>query len=199
MAPVDLTQSARVLGDLVAGVADDQLTAATPCPMYTLGDLVEHIGVLAVAFTKAADKTSTAADQAGEGDATRLPSDWRQRIPADLAKMAGAWNAPDAWTGETFAGGVAAPAEVMGMIALDELVVHGWDVARSVGADYHGDDAALQVLHGFLAQVPMAAPDASNDGRDAFGSAVDVADDAPVIDRIVGLVGRDPGWAAAGS
>ena len=28
----------------------------TPCPAYTLGDLIEHVGGLALAFSAAADK-----------------------------------------------------------------------------------------------------------------------------------------------
>ncbi|MGZ8746175.1 MAG: TIGR03086 family metal-binding protein, partial [Mycobacterium sp.] len=28
-----------------------------------------------------------------------------------------------------------------------------------------------------------------------FGRAVPVADDAPVLDRIVGMTGRDPAWS----
>ena len=44
MTPVDLEPAARRLADLVAGVPDDLLDAPTPCPGYTVGDLVEHVG-----------------------------------------------------------------------------------------------------------------------------------------------------------
>ncbi len=36
----------------------------------------------------------------------------------------------------TKAGGVDLPGEVAGLVALDELVVHGWDVARATGQAY---------------------------------------------------------------
>jgi hypothetical protein len=36
----------------------------------------------------------------------------------------------------TKAGGLDLPGEMAGVIALDEIVVHGWDVARSSGQPY---------------------------------------------------------------
>ncbi len=35
-----------------------------------------------------------------------------------------------------------------------------------------------------------------DDRGDAFGPVVDVSDDAPLLDRVIGLSGRDPGWSA---
>ena len=52
----DLHPAARRLASLVEQVDDDQLGTATPCPDYTVGDLLDHIGGLAVAFTEAARK-----------------------------------------------------------------------------------------------------------------------------------------------
>ena len=46
---VDLTPAARRMAELIAGVPDDRLRGPTPCPAYTLGDLVEHVGGLALA------------------------------------------------------------------------------------------------------------------------------------------------------
>ena len=46
---VDLTPAAQRLADLVARVSDDELSGPTPCPAYALGDLIDHIGGLAVA------------------------------------------------------------------------------------------------------------------------------------------------------
>src|SRR5215471_5849119 len=55
---VDLGPAAQRLADLVARVTDDELGNPTPCPAYTVGDLVEHVGGLALAFTAAANKDS---------------------------------------------------------------------------------------------------------------------------------------------
>src|SRR5947207_326855 len=153
MTPVDLEPSARRMADLLTGVRDDLLDAPTPCPEYALGDLVEHVGGAASAFTGAAAKDlGEATSQGPSGDASRLGDDWRSRIPGDLAALADAWRDPDAWTGMTKAGGVDLPGEVAGLVALDELVIPGWDVARATGQPYDCDAPSLDPVHGFVSQ-----------------------------------------------
>jgi uncharacterized protein (TIGR03086 family) len=193
---VDLTPAAQRLAGLVAQVRDDELSAPTPCPAYTLGDLVEHVGGLALAFRAAADKdiASPYVNGTPSGDAARLQADWRERIAADLAALAQAWAKPDAWTGMTRIANQDAPAEMVGVTVADELVVHGWDVARATGHPYSAEpellDAALTFL-GFF-----ASPDAPAGPEVAFGPSRPVADDSAPLDRVVALAGRDPAWAA---
>lgn len=187
-ATVDLGPAAQRLADLLDGITDEQLTARTPCAEYTLGDLIEHIGGLAVAFTDAAAKAPGSGEQAPAGDASRLSPDWRTGIPAQLTTMAEAWAKPDAWDGMTKAGGVELPAEVMGMVALNELVIHGWDVARASGQPYTADRASLEV------SLRIVTPEEDGEPNDVFGPPVAVPADAPLLDRVVGLAGRDPAW-----
>ena len=92
----------------------------------------------------------------------------------------------------TQAGGVDLPGEVAGVVALDELVLHGWDVARASGQPYAVDDPSLQAVHRFVAQFSGPGHDADRAGL--FGPEVPVSDDAPLLDRVVGMAGRDPGW-----
>ena len=54
----DLRPVARTVADLVASIGDEQLAAPTPCPEYTVGDLLDHVAGLSVAFTVAATKES---------------------------------------------------------------------------------------------------------------------------------------------
>ncbi len=191
---VDLGPAARRLGDLVARVTDDELGRPTPCPAYTLGDLIEHVGGLALAFTAAAAKdTGPLTEQQPSGDASRLSQDWRTRIPRDLAALAQAWREPGAWTRMTRIASMDAPAEMVGVTAADELVVHGWDVARATGQPYDSEpelpDAARRFLEAF------ATPDAPAGPEVPFGPARLLPDSAPPLDRLVALAGRDPGWA----
>src|SRR4029453_17477101 len=58
MTTIDLGPSAERMAPLVKGVPEDQLGALTPCPAYTLGDLLDHVGGLALAFTGAATKAT---------------------------------------------------------------------------------------------------------------------------------------------
>jgi uncharacterized protein (TIGR03086 family) len=131
---VNLRPAAQRLADLVTRVRDDELGKPTPCPAYTLGDLIDHVGGLALAFTAAAVKaTGPRVSRGPSGDASRRGADWRARIPRDLGTLVRAWQDPDAWTGMTRIAGIDAPAAMVGLTAADELVVHGWDVARATG------------------------------------------------------------------
>jgi len=178
------------MADLLDGITDDQLDAPTPCEKYRLGDLVEHIGGLAAAFTAAAAKDlGPFTSQAPSGDAARLGDDWRTRIPRQLAALAQAWREPAAWEGMTQVGGIELPAGIAGIVGLGEVVIHGWDVARATGQPY---DADQQTLDACLQYVSMMA---SQDGG-PFGPPVEVPDDAPLLDRIIGLSGRNPAWTA---
>jgi uncharacterized protein (TIGR03086 family) len=194
MTHIDLEPAARRLGALVAAIPDDALDGPTPCPDYRLGDLLEHVGGLAQAFRAAATKDlGDATGGASPGDAARLPADWRTRIPQDLLAMAEAWRNPEAWTGMTAAGGVDLPGEVAGLVALDELVVHGWDVARALGQPYDAEPAELEGVRGFVGPMADAPPEQR---AGLFGPPVAVPDDAPELDRVIGLTGRDPAWSA---
>lgn len=187
----DLTPAARRLADLVAGVPDDLLDAPTPCPDYRLGALIDHVGGFAVAFTAAARKDVQASGRRSPGG-SELGSDWRERIPRDLGALAGAWRDPSAWSGMTRIAGLDLPGEVTGLFALDELVIHGWDVARASGQPYEPDPASVEVLAEFVGQ--FCGPGMEQQRSGLFGPEVEVPDDAPLFDRVLGMTGRDPGW-----
>ncbi len=68
----NLGPAALRMGDLIRALADELLGQPTPCERYSVGDLLDHIGGAALAFT---------------GAATKPPLQ--------------AWNDPDAWTGMT--------------------------------------------------------------------------------------------------
>ena len=75
MDAIDLGPAAQRLADLVAQITDDELGNPTPCPAYTVGDLVEHLGGMALAFTAAANKDRnehTERAGAGSGAAHQL-------------------------------------------------------------------------------------------------------------------------------
>jgi uncharacterized protein (TIGR03086 family) len=194
MDTVDLGPAAQRLADLVASVKDDELGKPTPCPAYTVGDLVEHVGGLALAFTAAANKDRNEHNErAGAGDASRLGDDWRTRIPRDLAVLAEAWRQPGAWTGMTRIAGGDSPAEVVGLVATDELVVHGWDVASALGQPYDAEPELVEAARSFLAM--FSSPDAPAGPDVAFGPSREVPGDAPPLDHVLALAGRDLGWS----
>ena len=90
------------------------------------------------------------------------------------------------------AGGVELPAPLMSIVALDEVVVHGWDLAVATGQDYRPDDASVQTCFDFVGDRSDEPADAASG---LFGPVVPLPDDAPLFDRLLGRVGRDPRWS----
>ncbi|MFE5540816.1 TIGR03086 family metal-binding protein [Streptomyces sp. NPDC056492] len=190
---VDLGAQARIVARLARDVPDAALAGRTPCPEYRVRDLLGHLAGLAVAFRDAARKElGPTTDTAPGATAPPLPAGWRDELPRALTEMAGAWTEPAALAGMTRAGGVDLPGGIALAVAADELVVHGWDLARATGQEYTPDDAALRVAHAFL----LRAAEDEDRGGGIFGAVVPVPDDAPLIDRTIGLSGRDPHWTA---
>lgn len=189
---LDLHPSVGALVELLGSIGDDQLALPTPCPEMTLEAMLQHVEGFAMAFTAAAEKrTPDLAAAAGTTGASGLGGDWRDRIPEALERLARAWGDPEAWQGQTTAAGIELGAVEAGLFALDEAVVHGWDVAVAIGADLRPDPAVLPELHAFLAASAEANPEGT---PGLFGPPVSVPSDAPLLDRIVALAGRDPAW-----
>ncbi|MHB9862675.1 TIGR03086 family metal-binding protein [Streptomyces sp. YIM S03343] len=186
----DLGPQAAVIARLAAAVDDERLTGTTPCPGCAVHNMLGHLKGLSAAFRDAARKDLGAlTDSAPDATASEIGPGWRTELPKVLDELAEAWRDPAAWTGMTRAGGIDLPGAVAAAVAADELVIHGWDLARATGQAYEPDPAVLEVSYGFL----LAAVDEPTRGS-IFGPVVPVPSDAPLLDRAVGLSGRDPGW-----
>jgi uncharacterized protein (TIGR03086 family) len=188
----DLEPAAQQVAALLPGISDDALDARTPCDDYTVRGLLAHFMGLTIGFRDAATKTKgvTTGSVPAPGQET-LDPDWRIELPRRLAAMAEAWQRPEAWEGMTEAGGVTLPAPSIGMFGLNELVIHGWDLARATGQPYEGDQESLEAVLGMLAETasPQGTPG-------LFGPIIEVDVNAPLLDRAVGLTGRQPSWQA---
>jgi uncharacterized protein (TIGR03086 family) len=84
----------------------------------------------------------------------------------------------------TKAGGAELPSEIASVIALDEVVVHGWDLAVATSQSYAVEPHLLDAVHGFVRgsaeQNPQGTPG-------LFGPPIFLPDDAPLLDRVIGL------------
>lgn len=188
----DLAPAAAQVARLVDGVDDDQLGAATPCEDWTVAILLDHLLQLTAAFTAAADKTPLRGDAELNGT---LPAGWKVQLHERLDALVAAWGASEAWQGEAEAGGVVMPAEMMGVVALDELVLHGWDLARATGQPFHAHPVNVAACLNFAAAMSEPGQEAGREGL--YGPVVPVSADAPDLDRLLGLTGRDPQWTPA--
>ena len=77
--------------------------------------------------------------------------------------------------------------QVLGLLVTD-LLVHSWDLARSIGADETLPPEAVEAALMGLQRMPeqMLRGDAM------FAPAVEVADDASPQDRLIAFAGRQP-------
>lgn len=191
----DLGPAAAQLARLAAGVRSDQFDRPTPCTDWSVADLLRHLLELTNAFTAAARKVPFPAD--GSARPTDLPADWQTQLDRQLEALAAAWREPGAWQGEAEAGGVTMPAAVMGAVAIDELVLHGWDLARATGQAFESDAASVEASLGFAAAMSVPGEEAGREGL--YGPVVPVPDDASDLDRLLGYAGRDPRWSLPGT
>src|SRR5919205_1162931 len=179
---IDLGPAARRVADVVEGVRDEQLRAPTPCADANVADLLDHVDGLAQGFTAAAEKRQLEGSQGPRADGSQLGDGWRLRMRARLEALTAAWRDPAAWEGMTQAGGVDLPGEVAGLVALNEVIVHGWDLASATGQPYASED---DLVAGALGFVRAAVAENPNGSPGLFGPPVPVPADAPLLDQLL--------------
>lgn len=173
----DLTPATDELARAVRAVTDEDLIKPTPCSEWSVADLLTHIHQFAAVFTANAG--------AGQAQPPRdLVANWREEIPAQLEAMALAWRDPAAWDGRVEAGGIEMPAADNALVALEEVTIHGWDLAQATGQPYAVAADTLDRLPEFFTLF----------GDAPFEPAVQVPPEAPAFDRILGQTGREPAW-----
>jgi uncharacterized protein (TIGR03086 family) len=191
--PSAVRAAADLASTALAAVTPDRLTAPTPCRDLDVRALLDHLAWAAVLSQLAAVRTPLEHDWSSLTPAPFLDGlpveQWAAAIPVELDTAADAWADRAAWEGETLMGAAPMPASVVGAMMLAEFVLHGWDLARAIGAPYDVPAALGEAT--LAAVVPIAQL-----GRDGgwFGPEVPVDPSAPAIDRALGLTGRDPAW-----
>ena len=151
----------------------DKWDADTPCEGWTVKDVVQHAAGVQVLFGGALGL------EAEEG------ADW----PSVQAAMAAVIADPSNLEGEVDhpALGTMPKEQVLG-IAITDLLIHTWDLARGIGADETlpagPTQAALMGLQGLPPEV-IRAPERFND-------AIDIADGSSLQDQLIAFSGRQP-------
>ncbi|MFE9724071.1 TIGR03086 family metal-binding protein [Streptomyces sp. NPDC005794] len=192
---LDLGPAARQIQELIGPIDDLRLAGPTPCPDYAVRELLGHLHGLTVAFRDAAyKKPGPTTDTSPTSALPVLPADWRETLPPLLDELVTAWRTPAALEGMTRVGGMDLPGRVAGAVALNELVVHGWDLARATGQEFRADEASLR-----SSEAVLAPGDDDRSGPEAiFGPPVPVPAGAPPVDRVIALSGRRPDWQPGG-
>lgn len=183
--------------DVVSTVTRDDLRRPTPCAGWNLLDLLAHMTAQHQGFAAAArggGENPTVWDPGQVADA--VAADPGGTYAASAADVLDAF-APDGVLDAAFALPELGPgASFPGTMAIGfhfvDYVVHGWDVARSIGAPFTlPDDVVAAVL-----PLVFAIPDGEFRSMDGapFGPAIATPDVASDLDRIVGHLGRSPDW-----
>jgi uncharacterized protein (TIGR03086 family) len=190
--PVDqLAGALDVAEDLVAGVPDDRWDAPTPCADWTVRDLVNHLvgGNLLFAGVLGGEPTPSL-EELGRGQGVdRLGDDpvAAFRVAADT--LLAAFRQPGALEQVVTVPVGTVPGIGALHLRLVETLVHGWDLARATGRPPGFPEALAEQELAFsrakLADVPP--------GRTPFAPPQPAPDDAPALDRLAALLGRDVG------
>lgn len=182
----------RAFTDRVHAIGDDQWQQATPDREWNVADLVSHLideHRWAAPLLHGHDVESAGKLVAGArslpvegGTGANLVQEWDE---AALAS-ADAFSDDDALdrTVELTRGTTSVRDYLSEMIF--DLVVHSWDLGRAIGYD--------EPLPAELVEPVYAAAQSFGDLASSgfFDPPVDVPDDAPTIDRLIALTGRDP-------
>lgn len=189
MMVLDLGAPAAEISRLAATVREDQLGDPTPCAGTDVAGILAHIVGFCTAFRDGAAKLGGPTTSTPPGPLD-LPADWRDQLPLRADELAAAWRQPAAWEGETMVGGVTMAAASVAGFGNNELVVHGWDLAAATGQPYEVAEPNLEASW----QLVSNTPDDPAVRRGLFGPVVAAPPDAPLLNRLLGAAGRDPGW-----
>ena len=173
-------------GTLIAMTEPSQAGDPTPCSDYDVATLIGHLQavVLRIGAVVRGEPFSSVPMVV---ESTDWAADWEAgRAAADAALGA-------AELGQVVAlpWGEGPVAAALGTY-VGELATHAWDLAVATGRVTELDPALAE------AALPMARATIPAQIRELpdipFGPVVEVADDAPAYDRLVGWNGRDPRW-----
>lgn len=180
-----------VLDDLATvldGIPSDRDAHPTPCEAFTVSDLRQHVLGWLTAFT---DGFESPDGTCSDPEAVEVEGTGAEQVRTLADRLEEALDA-DAASRPLVIGGADMPGEMALDMIVGEYQVHGWDLATATGQAWRPADEGLE--HSLTFFDAMLTPDYQGEGK-SFHPRVDVADDAPAIDRLVAMTGRDPQWA----
>jgi uncharacterized protein (TIGR03086 family) len=164
----------------------------TPCADWTLGDLLAHMTVQQRGFAAAArGRTTTLADWQPRPLGADPVSEYADACAEVLAAFA-SLDDPATPMHLPEIRDEPVPAGLAVGFHLVDNVVHAWDVAASLGAPCAFDDEVLAAGLDVARKVPDGV-EREREGA-AFAHARAVPESAGVLDQILLLLGREPGW-----
>ena len=177
---------------LVDRIGADDVLRSTPCEGWTVSDLLAHMAIQQYGIADAADGMDT--------DLARwrpvLLTDPAREYRAACDRVLAAFAVPDIGDRHFLLPEIVAhypfPAAQAISFHLVDNVVHGWDVAASLGLPVEFDADVLDAALAVAEAVPNG-PNREQEGA-AFAPGLTVDDGADALSRILLLLGRSPNW-----
>lgn len=172
---------AERFGELIAGTTD--WGVSTPVSGWSAHDVVAHLIGWFPEFLAAGGVSLPT----GPSLATDLSGAWSAQVAAiqnlldDAASSESSFSHPMA--------GTHVLADAIDLFYTADVFMHTWDLARATG----GDDRLDSEFSAHLLSGMEGIEDVLRSSGQ-YGPAVPVADDADVVARLVGFIGRDPQW-----
>lgn len=172
----------------VVAVRPDQWDNPSPCEKWSAGDVVDHLiamhGYMLRPIGRSAPERTD--DRLADFRAVRKvvqdllddPAVAGQEVETPSGKM-------------TFA-------QQVDCVVSDDLVLHGWDLARATGQDEAMDPGDVERLWASTTAIPAElmeqyrTPGAFGPDVEVFGPEVPVAQDESLQNRLLGMIGRQP-------
>jgi uncharacterized protein (TIGR03086 family) len=157
-------------------VRDDQWANPTPCDEWTVRQLMDH-----TLEWQAEGGRLIGADIAPGDDWARI----RVAFDAHLAD-------PDGLAG-TVGAFAEIPKQDMAGLLIGDLLIHSWDLARSIGADETLPPDAVEATTAGLHHAPAALLRGTDPlGHKMMAAAIEVPSDASTQDKMLAFTGRRP-------
>ncbi|MET1008177.1 MAG: TIGR03086 family metal-binding protein [Propionibacteriaceae bacterium] len=182
--------AAHEVTGVVRRIDTEDLTRPTPCTDFALRELINHFIGTTAALARVGRRE--ALDSEDPYGASQNPSagDWQTQLATNLDQLASVWAESQAWEGTVDMGGGDMPATMIGEMALAEILLHGWDLARA-------SDQRLTVSDEVGKELLRSIEETGELGRQmgAYGPEVAVDEKAGAFERALAASGRDPGWS----
>jgi uncharacterized protein (TIGR03086 family) len=187
----EMTDAAEAAARTVANVDASQLGRPTPDTDWDVRTLLNHLIVWTSFSLEARANGESVGQDVIDRDFAADPG-FAAVYRAQLDRAVAAWADPAAWERSLNVMGSPTPAGDVAALNIAEMVLHGWDLAVATGQVYTvSEGAAAAALRAVEANAELFRQ------YKGFADSVEVPPTASVLDRVLGLSGRDPAWTPA--
>lgn len=184
----------ELAAELVDSISPGQLDLPTPCGPWRLDDLLRHMVSQNKRFAAAA--LGTDLDAAAPLEGGELDGGPAAAFRASVREVTAGFAADGPADRTVVMPELPGPMPVSAAVGFHftDFLVHGWDVARALGAPFAPPAELTRAALALAERIP----DGARRPGGPFGPIAETGPDADPFDRLLGLTGRHPDWKAAG-